>query len=98
VQLGLRFEFMAPAVMKNLAIITLAIATAVSAPAFARTNTDDKADCENASGIWDWINTKCLASMDLTRPIKCNHPDGNTQDSGECTVKSAGHQSPTVSE
>ena len=85
---------MAPAVIKNLAIITFAIATAVSAPAFARTITDDRADCEKASGIWDWINTKCLASMDLSSPNKCNHRDGDNQDSRECTVKSAGHQSP----
>src|SRR6185312_1949395 len=89
---------MVPAVMKSLAVITFVFAIAVSAPAFSRTNTDDKADCEKASGTWDWINTKCLASIDLTRPNKCNHRDGNTQDSGECRVKSAGHQSPIVSE
>ena len=80
---------MVPAVMKSLAVITFVIA--VSAPAFSRTNTDDKADCEKASGMWDWINTKCLASIDLTRPNKCNHRDGNTQDSGDYRVKSAGH-------
>ena len=90
-QLGLRFELMVPAVVKSLSIITFVIATAVAAPAFARTNTDDKADCEKARGTWDWINTKCLASIDLTRPNKCNHRDSKTQDSGECTVKSAGH-------
>ena len=39
-------------------------------------------------------NIKCLASIDLTRPNKCNHRDGDNQDSRECTVKSAGHQSP----
>ena len=82
---------MVPAVVKNLAMLTFVIAVAVSAPAFSRTNTDDKADCEKASGIWDWVNTKCLASIDLTRPNKCNHRDSKTQDSGECTVKSAGH-------
>jgi hypothetical protein len=89
---------MVPAVVKNLAMLTFVIAVAVSAPAFSRTNTDDKADCEKASGIWDWVNTKCLASIDLTRPNKCNHRHGNTQDSGECTVKSASHQSTIVSE
>ena len=51
-----------------------------------------------ASGTWDWINTKCLASIDLARPNKCNHRDGNAQDSGECRVKSAGHPKPIVSE
>jgi len=89
---------MVPAVMKSLAVITFVFAIAVSAPAFSRTNTDDKADCEKASGMWDWINTKCLASIEITRPNKCNHHGGNTQDSGECTVKSAGHQSPIVSD
>jgi len=89
---------MVPALLKNLAILTFVIAVPLSTPAFSRTNTDDKADCEKASGIWDWVNTKCLASIDLTRPNKCNHHDGNTQDSGECTVKSAGHQSTIVSE
>jgi hypothetical protein len=43
-------------------------------------------------------NIKCLASIDLTRPNKCNHRDGNTRDSRECTVKSAGHHGPIVSE
>jgi hypothetical protein len=89
---------MVPVVLKNLAILTFVIVVAVSAPAFSRTNTDDKADCEKASGIWDWVNTKCLASIDLARPNKCNHRDGNTQDSGECTLKSADHQSTIVSE
>jgi len=89
---------MPPAVTKNLGVITFVIAFALAAPAFSRTNTDDKADCEKASGTWDWINTKCLASVDLTRPNKCNHRDSHTQNSGECTVKSAGHQSPIVSE
>ena len=84
--------------MKNLAVITFVIAFALAAPAFSRTNTDDKADCEKASGTWDWINTKCLASIDLTRPNRCNYRDGNTQDSGDCRVKSAGHQSPIVSD
>jgi len=36
---------MAPAVMKNLAVITFVIAFTLAAPAFSRTNTDDKADC-----------------------------------------------------
>jgi hypothetical protein len=84
--------------MKSLACVTFVITLAVSAPAFSRTNTDDKADCEKASGIWDWINTKCLASMDLTRPNNCNHQNSNAKDSGECTVKAAGRHSPIVPE
>jgi len=89
---------MVPAVMKNLAVITFVIAFTLAAPAFSRTNTDDKADCEKASGTWDRINTKCLASIDPARPNKCHHRDGNTQDSGGCRIKSASHQSPIVSE
>ena len=48
---------MVPAVMKSLAVITFVIA--VSAPAFSRTNTDDKADCEKASGVWVEKDNKC---------------------------------------
>ena len=84
--------------MKNLAAVTFVIAIAVSTPALSRTNTDDKTDCEKASGIWDWVNTKCLASMDLSWHNKCNRNDLNAKDSGECAVKSADHQNPIVSE
>ena len=91
-QLRLRFELMVSRGMKNLAAVTFAIAIAVSTPALSRTNTDDKTDCENASGIWDWINTKCLASIDFTRPHTCNKA------SGKCAVKTAGHQNPIASE
>ena len=83
--------------MKSLAAVTFIIMLAVSAPAFPRTNSDDKADCEKGSGIWDWINTKCLASMDAARPYG-NHRNLHAEDIGECKVKSPGQHTPIASE
>jgi hypothetical protein len=53
--------------MKSFAAVSFVITPAITAPTFSRINTDDKADCEKANGTWDWIKTKCLASVDLSR-------------------------------
>jgi hypothetical protein len=47
--------------MKILAVVSF-VTIIASAPALGRTHTDDKLDCEKASGTWDWINV--LAGMD----------------------------------
>jgi hypothetical protein len=77
--------------------LVLAGAIVVTTPVCARTNAEDKADCEKANGLWDWINTKCLASLPELGATRCNNQDHSSADLSECVAKSSVHDTSLAS-